>query len=93
MSNKPASNNKTITVKTNEENPEPVELIAQSIIQIAEAAKRISESRLRKRAIVLLIKDAIPPKYKVGMTEIEQVLEAAESLKRHYIKDLPKPIK
>ena len=83
--------NKTITVKSNEENPEPLELIAQSIIQIAEAYKKVNDSRLRKRAILLLIKDAIPAKYKVGINEIELVLDAAQSLKAHYIKDLPKP--
>lgn len=78
------------TVKRNEENPEPLELIAESIIQISDAYKKISASRLKERAILLLIKDAIPTKYKIGTTEIALVLHAAESLKACYIKELKK---
>lgn len=80
------SANQTITVKVNEENPEPLEVIAESIIQVADAFCKVKNSRLSQRAILLLIKDIIPPKYKVGMTEIQEVLNAAAKLKQHYIK-------
>jgi hypothetical protein len=83
---KAKSANQTITVKVNEENPEPLEVIAESVIQVADAFQRVKNSRLAQRAIILLIKDAIPPKYKVGVTEIQEVLNAAAKLKQHYIK-------
>ncbi len=75
-----------ITVKVNEENPEPLEVIAESVIQVADAFQRIKNAKLSQRAILLLIRDIIPPKYKVGIVEIQQVLEAAAKLKQHYIK-------
>lgn len=74
----------TITVKTNEENPEPVELIAQSIIDVAEAAKKMNDSRLKQRAVILLIKDVT----NLPMKDIEAVLNAAGKLKEYYVKQI-----
>lgn len=74
----------TITIKSNEENPEPIELIAQSIIEISEAFKKIENSRLSKRAIILLIKDRCNG---IGMTEIETILDVVPKLKDYYIKE------
>ena len=82
-----------VTVKLNEPNPEAVEVIADAIIKVSEAFKRISQSRLTRRAIICLIYDACPttsnrgkpPKY-----EIEAVLDTAERLKDIYIKKLMK---
>lgn len=44
-----------IIVKRNEQEPEPVEVMAQAIIQIAAAMDKISKTRLTRRAIVVLI--------------------------------------
>lgn len=77
----------TITVKSSEENPEPIELIAQSIIDISDAWKKIENGRLAKRAIVLLIKDRCVG---IGITEIETILNVVPKLKDFYIKQLPK---
>lgn len=79
----------TITVKTNLENPEPVELIAQSVIDVSDAFKRIAQNGLQKRAIILLIHDIVKNKG-VNMTQIEAVLDAAPKLESYYIKQLPK---
>lgn len=79
----------TIKVKTNEENPEPIELIAQSIINISEAFEKINSSPLKRRAIVLLLQDAIGPS-KIGKNEIEAILDHAPKLKDYYIKSLKK---
>lgn len=78
----------TINIKTNEENPETVELIAESIIKISDAFEKIKNSRLTERAIHLLIKDAIGGS--IGITTIKTVLDASANLKKHYIKQLPK---
>ena len=75
----------TVTVKTDEENPEPVELIADSIIKISDAFDKIKNSRLNERAVILLIKDSISGNA-IGLKDIENVLHAAASLKKNYIK-------
>lgn len=80
---------KKITIKTKEENPEPIELIADSIIQISEAFRKISNSRLQKRTIVLLLHDAIGPT-KIGKKEIELVLEHAPMLAEYFLKKTTK---
>jgi hypothetical protein len=82
-----AQNKQTITVKTDEQNPEPLELIAQSIIEVAEAFQKINNSRLKRRAILVLLKDITG----LGMREIELILDTAPELKDYYTKQLPKP--
>lgn len=74
----------TVTIKSNEENPEPIELVAASIIKISEAFEKISNSGLRQRTIVLLLHDAIGPT-KIGKKDIELVLEYAPRLKDIYV--------
>lgn len=85
MATQAKNHKQTITVKTNEENPEPVEVIAQSIITISEGIEKINQSRLKRRAVLLLINDITG----VGLTTIEKVLDAAVKLKDHYIKQAP----
>lgn len=74
----------TITVKVNEENPEPMELIAKSIIEISDAFDKINKSSLSRRAIVLLLQDIT----KLGQRDINSILDAAPKLKSFYIKSL-----
>lgn len=77
----------TVTVKRNEEKPEPVEVIAQAIIDVSAAFKKVNSSRLEKRAIILLIKD-MNPNLTIG--DINSVLYNAAKLEETYIK---KPVK
>lgn len=71
-----------VVVKQNEENPEPMEIIASSIIQISEAVKKMNSSRLQPKAIYLLIKaDTGLP-----MSTIQKVLTSAALLESTYIK-------
>lgn len=81
MANK---NLQSINIKTDEKNPQPVELIAESIIEIAAAFQKINSSRLNKRAIILLLHDAIGTS-KIGKKEIELVLDYAPKLAEHFI--------
>ena len=75
-----------ITVKVNEENPEPIELIAKSIIDISNSFQRINESRLKRRVIILLLEDMTG----VSITSINKILDAAPKLKDVYIKEIKK---
>jgi hypothetical protein len=76
------NNKQTITVKTNEENPEPLELIAASIITIADGIRKINSSRLKKRAVLLLLRDVTG----IGMNEIEKIIDCADKLEAHFVK-------
>lgn len=60
----------------------PVEILAKSISDIAKGMKQISESRLSKRALMLLIRDSS----NVSLGEIERVLKSLDSLERVYLK-------
>lgn len=76
----------TITVKSNEENPEPIELIAKSIIEVSDAFAKIEQSQLKRRAIVLLLQDATG----LGQGQINKILDAAPKLKSFYLKEIKK---
>lgn len=88
--------NKTITVKTNEENPEPVEIIADAIIKISDAFDKIKNGRLQRRALLLLIKDNCDQvgngyrKKPIALGDVEKVLDSIEGLRKAYIKEVPK---
>lgn len=88
--------NKTITVKTNEEHPESVEIIADAIIKISDAFEKMSKARLTRRALMLLIHDNCGvtgnrfKKKKPSIKQIEEVLDSVSSLKKAYIKEVKK---
>lgn len=60
------------------ETPESIELLASSIVQVSEASKKMLNSGLRKRAIILLLQDII------GTTKITkgQILLVLDNLTR-----------
>lgn len=75
----------TITIDTKEENPEPVEIIADSILKVAEGFQKLNDSRLSRRAIILLLHDAIGVTY-ISKRQIGYVLDYAPKLKDYYVK-------
>lgn len=77
---------KNIKVIKNEENPETPEILAESIIKIADAFERLMSTKvLTDHAIVALLKD-MPGMAEVSKTEIRLVLENLKRLKGYYIK-------
>ena len=62
----------------------PTEVLADSIVEIAGAMKKLKDSRLTERAVHVLIKDACPSH--IGMTEVKAVLKALNELESLYIK-------
>ena len=64
---------------------EDLEILAESISQVALAARKIKASRLTRRAVVLLIQDRIGSG-RINKGQIEAVLDAAAELKSAYIK-------
>ena len=81
MVNKP-----TIKIKKDEDNPEPIELLAKSIIQVSDAFEKIQKSNLTERAIIVLLQDGIGPSY-INKQQIKLVLDNLPRLKSWYIKN------
>jgi hypothetical protein len=77
--------NTKVIIKKNKEEPESEELIARSIIEISDAFSKLNSSKLNKRAIIILLHDAIGQS-KIGKKEIEMVLDHAPKLKQYYLK-------
>lgn len=75
----------TIKIKSNDENPEPVEIIAKAIIDISVAFERIKNSRLSQKALVLLIQDQT----RISQRDIIAILDIVPKLKDIYIQKLP----
>lgn len=72
----------------------PAEILAQSIVDVAEAVKKLRATRLNERALFLLIQHAAPnPNGKrsygrspLSIKQIQAVFEGIESLEREYLK-------
>lgn len=71
-----------ITLKQNKDEPIATEIIAQSIVDIAEGMRMVFNGRLNRRGIRVLLKDASG----VSMSEIDRVLDALEGLKASYVR-------
>ena len=80
---------KKVIVKRNEDSPEPVEIIAQSIIDLSNSVKRIMGGRLNRKAVVLLLQSACGAT-KITKWQVELVLESLEDLRAIYIKKAEK---
>lgn len=79
MSNK---NNAVNVVPAEGEDAQPVEIIEQSIVEIAQAMKKINSTRLTRRAIVTLIH----ANSRVNKGDIEIVLNNLDELERTWLK-------
>lgn len=76
-------NVQTVKILSDQENPEPLEVIAESIIQIADAFTKLNNSKVKQRVIVLLIKDHCR---NISVSDIEQILDTIPKLKSLYLK-------
>lgn len=74
-----------IKIKKNEENPESVELLAESIIKVSEGFEKLLNSSLSERAYLVLLQDCIGGS-KVSRSQIKLVLDALPRLRGWYIK-------
>lgn len=79
MANK---NLKTVNIVTDEENPLPLELIAEQIERIGKAMDQIKKSRVTRRVIILLISNYA----NMSQAQVIKVLDAMEALPSYYLK-------
>lgn len=76
---------KKITIKKDPENEIPVEIFEQAIVDISTGFSKFENSRLTKRAIILLVQDAAGSQ-RVSRQQVQDVLEAAAALAKTYLK-------
>lgn len=62
--------------------PQPVEVMERAIVEVAEGARKLLGSRLRERAVFVLLRDATNE----SLSTIERVLHAAASLDKNYLR-------
>lgn len=84
------ANTKQITVKVNEQNPEPLDILSKSIIDVSDGFDKINKSKLTRKAIVLLLQNAIGTT-RITQQNINDVLDYAPKLKGIYTKPYPPP--
>lgn len=81
---------KKISVDVIDDPEKPIEkkILAEAIVDVSKALKKLGASGLNRRAIIVLIYDSIPaPKYprnKTSKGEIGDILDALETLKDRY---------
>ena len=77
---------------TKSEEPDAIamslEELAVAIEKMSDLGERLTNSRLTKRAVEILVKDLCPPS--VRMSDIREVLSALPRLKDHYLKKVKK---
>jgi len=73
---------KNVTKVIQPEEKIPTEIMAESIVEISVAMKRISKGDLNEKALVILIAHAT----KLPQYEVENVLHALEDLEKLYLK-------
>ena len=75
-----AARRRAVVVEQDKENPVPKKILAQAIVDISAAVKRLAASGLNRKAIVVLLShDSGQPQY-----VIENVLSSLEQLSRDY---------
>lgn len=74
-----------VTIVKDKENVIELKVMEQAIVDVAEAARKLLNSRLSKRAILVLIKDSMTGQG-VPMKDIELVLDCAAKLDKRYLK-------
>ena len=73
---------KSVKVKQDEEKPVPKEVLAQAIVDIAAAGKRLAGAKLNRKAIVLLLSYSSG----VNRTDVNAVLDSIADLEREYLR-------
>ena len=74
-----------VTVVKDKENVVEVQIIEQAILEVATAARTLLNTRLTKRAILVLIKDSMTGSG-LPLKDIELVLDCASRLDKKYLK-------
>jgi hypothetical protein len=75
-----------IKIKKDDIAPESAELLARSIIEVADASKQLVEGGLSMRALIVLLQDCIGES-RISKSQIKLVLENLPRLKGWYCRE------
>ena len=75
----------TIHVKKTEEAEESAELLASSIVRVADASEKLLNAGLTKKALIVLLHAQIGTQ-RIGKSQIELVLDNLPRLRGWYVK-------
>lgn len=75
-----------VKIIKDEENVIDIEIMEQAIVDVATAARKLLNTKLTKRAVVVLIKDSMSGTG-IPMKDIEWVLDCASKLDKRYLKN------
>lgn len=68
------------------ENPELLAQLESELRQISGAVRRLLAGPIKRRAVLVLLKDSLPQTSGIGIRDIDTVIEAIESLDTQYLK-------
>lgn len=71
-----------LKIKQDPKNPVPAEVIADALIKLSRAIKVLEETKLNRRAIVILLSHSS----RVNMTDVEKVVDSLASMETDWIK-------
>jgi hypothetical protein len=80
--NKVEAKTKVRTVVKEGEEPQPIEVLESSIVEIAKAMKKLGSSRLKQETLVTLLHDHT----KVSKREVRDILNSLEALEVLFLK-------
>lgn len=75
-------NKQEVEIIKDKENPIPVEIMEKAVVDIANAMKKMTKSRLNRRAIVTLVARECCR----SLADTERVIDALERLEKVYLK-------
>lgn len=71
-----------VTIKQRPENPIPVEIMAEAVVEIASAMKVLERTRLSRKAVIALVHDSSGVPKRV----IADVLDHLQNLEKNWLK-------
>lgn len=74
-----------VTVVQDKDNPIATEIIAQAIVDISAAMKKMNDSRLTRRAIIALVREQMSQPV-LSKRDINRVIECLSDLEHEFIK-------
>ena len=71
-----------LIVKQDDDKPVPKEVLAQAVVDIAAAGKRLAAAKLNRKAVILLLSASSG----VGKIDVAAVLDGIANLERDYLR-------
>lgn len=78
--------NPKVVINKDENKVVEIEIMEQAIVDVANAARKLLNSNLSRRAILVLIRDSMSGS-PMGLKDIEVVLDCAANLDKRYLKN------